>query len=732
MKRTLSLLLVTVMILTVFCAIPVGASSALLISVGGKAVTEDMTLSDVIALFGEPQLETASFFGGKACTFYGENYDDYLYIETFADGTIASYGSVSDDFVTNGYSYGDTPDNIVRQGKELTRSDGTLFGVLRYRNYPSGKLNEWFENAAVNNRGLCEHAVELWNAVSYLYGYNTPTVFDERTFYTNMQLADNNSSLYEYCRATSQDDYFQLITTGVQSYIGMYYYPNPFMFGRDATRIHCTEGFVSGFICYQKNGYTYALSGFVDPTLYKEKTDVPYTAEEQALLEAVRESYAQSVAMFNEGAEEGYYTVEPQYETLPLTAGVMNEKVLRGAIDYLNTIRIGAGLPTLTYSAELSESAQYKATLTMYISANGISNPNPHNPAKPDGVDEEFYQKTQLGNGENLFMCGIIGGNVVGSLRYALSDAYGSGQYYLRGHRYNLLNPYYTEIGVANTGNQGVHKMSGYAPLKNVEVVAWPSKGIMIEETGLSSGEMLSCVFYNGYRTNDETVVTVECLNTGESWVIAKDTLTDGQAFWTNGSQISYADETIPFIVGHVYRITFDKLLDENGNTVSYSYRSVFEKAYLAGENAVPQAVTLDREQLTMVVGDTQKLTATITPAEAENKMVYWSSSDETVATVNENGFVTACGNGTVTITAVTEEGNHTASCTVTVIRCGTGDVNLDGIVSLPDAVQLFYHINGMLVLTDAELAEADVEPDGTVNLQDAVCLFYRINGITE
>ena len=83
-------------------ALPVTAAAAddfpynALIIFGGKTVTKDMGLSDVKKLFGEPKLETESHFGGKACTFYGDNYSDYFYIETNAKDGIAAFGSISE------------------------------------------------------------------------------------------------------------------------------------------------------------------------------------------------------------------------------------------------------------------------------------------------------------------------------------------------------------------------------------------------------------------------------------------------------------------------------------------------------------------------------------------------------------------------------------------------------------------------------------------------------------
>lgn len=72
-----------------------------------------------------------------------------------------------------------------------------------------------------------------------------------------------------------------------------------------------------------------------------------------------------------------------------------------------------------------------------------------------------------------------------------------------------------------------------------------------------------------------------------------------------------------------------------------------------------------------------EKLTATVTPDETTNKNVKWTSSNNKIATVDENGYVTAKGKGTVRITATTTDGsNLSATCTVTVKQMVTMIVN--------------------------------------------------------
>ena len=76
-------------------------------------------------------------------------------------------------------------------------------------------------------------------------------------------------------------------------------------------------------------------------------------------------------------------------------------------------------------------------------------------------------------------------------------------------------------------------------------------------------------------------------------------------------------------------------------------------------------SVSLNHSTLTLIVGESQRLIATILPADATNQNVRWTSSDEAVATVDDNGLVTAVSLGTATITA--QAGSQTAVCEIIV-----------------------------------------------------------------
>ena len=77
------------------------------------------------------------------------------------------------------------------------------------------------------------------------------------------------------------------------------------------------------------------------------------------------------------------------------------------------------------------------------------------------------------------------------------------------------------------------------------------------------------------------------------------------------------------------------------------------------------ESITLDKVSITLSEEQTTVITATVNPSDASDKTVAWSSSNSSVASVDQNGQVTAVAEGTATITA--KAGGKSATCSVSV-----------------------------------------------------------------
>lgn len=98
---------------------------------------------------------------------------------------------------------------------------------------------------------------------------------------------------------------------------------------------------------------------------------------------------------------------------------------------------------------------------------------------------------------------------------------------------------------------------------------------------------------------------------------------------------------------------------DYNGKTVSDTHPIVV--------NTSVTGVSLDKSSASIQVGEATKLVATVSPTYSSDKAVTWSSSDQAVASVDQDGNVTGIAAGTATITVKTNDGGYTAACQVTV-----------------------------------------------------------------
>lgn len=124
--------------------------------------------------------------------------------------------------------------------------------------------------------------------------------------------------------------------------------------------------------------------------------------------------------------------------------------------------------------------------------------------------------------------------------------------------------------------------------------------------------------------------------------------------------------------------ITGKRFLGWTAEGVKLADPSAMELSFLMPEQEVRlyanyhtpvSGVTLSASALSMKTGETTALKAVITPEDASNQQVSWSSSDPEVAAVEEHGVVTAKKSGSAVITATSVDGGKTACCNVTVLE---------------------------------------------------------------
>lgn len=152
--------------------------------------------------------------------------------------------------------------------------------------------------------------------------------------------------------------------------------------------------------------------------------------------------------------------------------------------------------------------------------------------------------------------------------------------------------------------------------------------------------------------------------------------------FYDNAT--SNAGESFVSADGQNWTDLYDTYVNVSGTQYNLKNSSTCIKAFTTYQAKAPETVAvtsvqLDKTQLSILVGGTEMLVPTVLPENATNKNVTWTSSDETVATV-ENGVITGKKEGTATITVTTVDGSKTATCVVTVQKQEIQNVAVTGV----------------------------------------------------
>lgn len=144
--------------------------------------------------------------------------------------------------------------------------------------------------------------------------------------------------------------------------------------------------------------------------------------------------------------------------------------------------------------------------------------------------------------------------------------------------------------------------------------------------------------------------------------VIAPENADNKNVTWTSSNESAVSVDEDGNVTALRIGVAYIDVITQDGNHKASAKITVTEAAVRV------ESVTVSPEELTLAVGEAGKLTVTVLPANAADKAVAWSSDNESVATVDENGNVTAVSVGSANITVVTADGGHTASVVVTVV----------------------------------------------------------------
>ena len=301
--------------------------------------------------------------------------------------------------------------------------------------------------------------------------------------------------------------------------------------------------------------------------------------------------------------------------------------------------------------------------------------------------------------------------------------------------------------------NAMVTPQDGYEPS-----VIWNSSmpGVAtVTSTGLVKGNMIgtSIITAKVGRSTASCVVTVspiqatslelnayqKQIETGQIFTLVAmvypELATNYMVTWTipNTDVISYTlsgNECI--IIGEkVGQVTITARTTDGSNLSKSCVVTVLDDGIVV----LAESITLDEHNLTMNVGSSKKLTATIMPVNTSNKNINWTSSNKAVATVDSNGIVKAIKKGNVIITASTTDGTELSDrCVVTIVTGGhdsslRGDVDKDGNINISDVTSLIdYLLSGNA--DGISLENADCDESGNINISDVTSLIdYLLSG---
>lgn len=376
----------------------------------------------------------------------------------------------------------------------------------------------------------------------------------------------------------------------------------------------------------------------------------------------VRAMYAELTV----GREGSPYAEEPSVSG-EYSAGRLTDAALSGALDYVNFFRNLAYLDgNVTLDALYTLRAQHAAAL---LAANDALS---HDAPRPEGMSDSFYQTAHAGTmSSNIAAINWMADDILNiAMEYFVRDD-GEVNLDTLGHRRWLLNPYLgaTGFGLANS-DTGMSYAAMYAHDASAdpgewESVRWPSEGAFPAD--LTSADIPWSVTLNPEVYADdfsETSVQLYEKTAGRAELkyfgVSADNYGAGACiiFLPDLEKMGISD----YQQNQVWYVRIEGLRTVDGKSASMEYTVEMISLYPID----PAAVEVEPRALEMDVGDLCILTAQVVPEWADDVSVSWSSTDENVATVDAEGYVTAIAPGSCEIVATSVNG-RSDGCSVNV-----------------------------------------------------------------
>ena len=201
---------------------------------------------------------------------------------------------------------------------------------------------------------------------------------------------------------------------------------------------------------------------------------------------------------------------------------------------------------------------------------------------------------------------------------------------------------------------------------------------------------------------------------------VSPSTATNKAVSWTSSNTAIATVSSSGFVTGVASGSALITATTQSGSfTASANITVTNITVPVTGVSVSPTSVTVN-------VGATTALTATVTPSNATNKTVVWTSNNTAIATVSSSGVVTGVAPGLVLVTATTQSGSFIASSTVTVsnviipvtsvsVSPTTASVNVGATTAITATVTPSNATNKTVAWTSSNTAVATVSSSGVV-----------------